>query len=239
MFFFSFFSPWIPGSLGRIVIFVFFHLLLSPVTVLVGLTTDAPANRRPPPKEKKRINLVVNLNRRYRLYIWQWLRWTAKTCLTIRFLIAGKVCRHFFFLLFFFYRTALGIVLFCFCCHYRPVMASWWGASSILFMTPGLRLSSVFWMSVYLCALSSISWLRRRRMMSWSGAELSRYDGTQKERGRLYRGRLGWKTPGDDVLQLRWISVYLFIYRASRKRRENVRVPLITKRIFFLPRWSI
>ena len=49
-----------------------------------------------------------------------------------------------FFLLFFFCRTALGIVLFCFCCHYRPVMASWCGASSILFMTPGLRLSSVF-----------------------------------------------------------------------------------------------
>ena len=95
-------------------------------------------------KEKKRRNLVVNLNRRYRLYIWQWLRWTAKTCLTIRFLMAGKVCRHFFFLLFFFCRTALGIVLFCFCCHYRPVMASWCGASSILFMTPGLRLSSVF-----------------------------------------------------------------------------------------------
>ena len=95
-------------------------------------------------KRKKRINLVVNLNRRYRLYIWQWLRWTAKTCLTIRFLMAGKVCRHFFFLLFFFCRTALGIVLFCFCCHYRPVMASWCGASSILFMTPGLRLSSVF-----------------------------------------------------------------------------------------------
>ena len=59
------------GSLGRIVIFVFFHLL-SPVIVLVGLTTDAPANQRLPTsakRTKKGRNLVVNLNGRYSGYI--------------------------------------------------------------------------------------------------------------------------------------------------------------------------
>ena len=60
-----------PGSLGRIVTFVFFHLL-SPVIVLVGLTTDAPANQRLPTsakRTKKGRNLVVNLNGRYSGYI--------------------------------------------------------------------------------------------------------------------------------------------------------------------------
>ena len=59
------------GSLGRIVTFVFFHLL-SPVIVLVGLTTDAPANLRLPTsakRTKKGRNLVVNLNGRYSGYI--------------------------------------------------------------------------------------------------------------------------------------------------------------------------
>ena len=143
MFFFSFFSPWIPGSLGRIVIFVFFHLLY-PVIVLAGLKTYAPANRRPPPKGKKKKKSCCQPEP------------TISAIYLKMATVDGKDLPHdplshgrqgmssLFFLLFFFCRTALGIVLFCFCCHYRPVMASWCGASSILFMTPGLRLSSVF-----------------------------------------------------------------------------------------------
>ena len=62
MFFFYFSAlELFPGSLDRIVIFVFFHLLF-PVTVLVGLTTDAPANRRLPTsaKRKKRKKILLS-----------------------------------------------------------------------------------------------------------------------------------------------------------------------------------
>ena len=82
--FFLFFSPWIiPWLAGP---YRHFRLLPSPLPRHCPCWSDDRRARQSETtdirqKEKKEENLVVKLNRRKRLYIWQWLRWTAKACL--------------------------------------------------------------------------------------------------------------------------------------------------------------